>query len=136
MPVFQCVYHVLQAVDFGLQRSDVLGGQPFDFSAGALRVAFQLQQRFNLRQREIHVAGVPDKAQVFQILFGIATVARFAASGGPDKADFFVVANHFAAQAAAFRHFADVHPVPFFSDGLTKPRVKHKAVLRDIKEAV
>lgn len=35
-----------------------------------------------------------------------------------------------------FRHFADVHPVPFFSDGPTKPRVKHKAVLRDIKEAV
>lgn len=81
----------------------------FDIGAGAILVLPKRQLLADFLQGKSKRAGRSYKAQIVQVAVGINTISAVISTGARQQAYAFVVTDHFAADAAGSRGFADIH---------------------------
>lgn len=103
------VAHFAHQGNLGVEMGDVFFGQLFDIGAGATAIFPQAQQVPDFTEGETQVAGTADEGEAMDVFVAIVAIIARAAGGGGDKADGFVMANHFGGDAGGAGCVADLH---------------------------
>ena len=90
----------------------------FTFSAGALLVTPESQQRGDFRYRKAELGGASDELKLMNVVIAVVAIAVLAPRSWRQKADRFVVTDHFRAHPDA----AKAVPIFMFAIPLTFPR--------------
>jgi hypothetical protein len=77
--------------DLGIDFCDMVERQALDVGAGTAFVMPEIKKPPDALDRETEITGAPDEAQYADIGFSVNSVAAFAADGGYDQADDFII---------------------------------------------
>ena len=81
----------------------------FTFSAGALLVTPESQQRGDFRYRKAELGGASDELKLMNVVIAVVAIAVLAPRSWRQKADRFVVTDHFRAHPGRCGSRANIH---------------------------